>query len=634
MTPADAPPPERLELLYRAGLEFNSTLDPERLLPQVFRRVIELLEAEAGSIWLREGDTLRCVLATGPVGESVEGVELPVGAGLVGASARSGESELVDDPRADDRFVHQVDEATGFETRSVLVAPLAAKGEVLGVLQVINKRTDEEGFDEADRTFLDGLAATAGLALRNAQLHQAEKRARDLRTLLRISRELTATLDTDHLALTAVNLGSQAIDYDRAAMGIDEGGRIELRAISGQESLDPDEEENRRLRRLMGWLVERGQSVFVPDLEEDTELAGSLRDLFGDYLASRDVRSLHLVPLEDEQGRLGALYFESTTPGFLEEGGREAAALLANQTSVALRNAELHGQVPFIGLLEPVAQWRQRLASMSRRRLLTRVVAPAAVVLLLLLIPWGDRIEVHDALLRPGDRTPVRAQVPGVVASVGVREGGSVEEGELLGTLRQDELDLRIQRAQASQARAERALAAARSRGDEASARLARIEEDRWTSVLEVLRTRKEHTELHAPIAGRVLTHRPTEKVGEELRAGETFVVLGRTETLELRGRVSHGEIERIEEGDAVRFRVSALPGKTFVTRVSDVAPYADAMGGNPSASFVVRARLRNQESRLRPGMEAEAKVVGRSYPVGYLLVRPLVDWVRMHFWR
>lgn len=628
------PPREHLELLYQASLDFNSTLDPERLLPQVFDRAIELLDAEAGSIWIREGETLRCALATGPVGESVKGVELPVGAGIVGHVARSGEVELVADARGDERFVHQVDEATGFETRSLLVAPLEAKGEVLGVLQIINKLTGEGRFDEGDRTLVEGLAATAGLALRNAQLHQAERRARDLETLLAISRELTATLDTDRLALTAVNLGSQAISYDRAAMGLVEGGRIKLRAISGQETLDPEKEENRRLRRLMSWLSERDQAVYVPDLQEDTNLTGSLLELFGQYLESRGVRSLHLVPLEDEQGRLGALYFESTTPGFLGEGGREAAALLANQTSVALRNAELHSQVPLIGFLEPVAEWRQRLTSMPRRRLLTRVVAPIAVLLLLLLIPWGDRVDVHQTVLRSGDETPVRAQVPGVVEGMRVEEGGRVARGDLLGTLRQDELDLRIQEAEANRSRAERALAAARSRGDEAAARLAELEEDRWTTMLEVLRERKEHTALRAPISGTVLTRRPMEKVGEQIMAGETVVLLGTTEVLELRGRISDKEIERIEAGDDVRFRVPAHPGKTFVTQIDQIAPYADAEAGNPEVGFMVRGRLRNEDGRLRPGMEAEAKVVGRTLPVGYLLVRPLIDWIRMHFWR
>jgi len=50
---------DRLGLLYQASLDFNSTLDLDELLPRVFERVIEALDAEAGSVWLLEGNSSR-----------------------------------------------------------------------------------------------------------------------------------------------------------------------------------------------------------------------------------------------------------------------------------------------------------------------------------------------------------------------------------------------------------------------------------------------------------------------------------------------------------------------------------------------------------------------------------------------
>lgn len=75
---------EQLELLHEAGLEFSSTLDTDELLARIFDRALNVLDAEAGSIWLRKGDVLVCEIARGPVGEKIEGLELPMGAGLVG----------------------------------------------------------------------------------------------------------------------------------------------------------------------------------------------------------------------------------------------------------------------------------------------------------------------------------------------------------------------------------------------------------------------------------------------------------------------------------------------------------------------------------------------------------------------
>lgn len=635
--------PEHLDLLYRASLEFNSTLDVDELLPRVFDRVIEILDAEAGSIWLRTGEMLVCRAARGPVGEQIEGLELPIGAGIVGDVARSGQAELVADAREDPRFVHQVDEATGFATRSMVAAPLKAKGEVLGVLQVLNKRSGNGQFGDADRALLEGLASTGGLALRNAQLHDAERRARDLKTLLGISREITSTLDSDRLALSAVNLGSQALAYDRAAIAIDEGGRPVLRAISGQETLERSE-ATRELEKLIAWLAERDETVYVPDLSgdgggdggdgADGDSAAAIRQAFGSYLERGDVRSLCLIPLKDEEGRLGALYMESAKPEFLGAAGREAAELLANQVSVSIRNADLYGQVPLIGLLEPLAAWRRRLAAMSRRRLATRVGIPAAVVLAVVLFPWKERIAPREAVILPSARMPVRATVGGLLADIRVNEGDGVNAQDVLAVLRDDDLQMSTQETGAALAVAEREAAAARARADEAGAQLAEIDVRELSGRLALLTEQLERTRIRAPWSGVVLTLRPQERLGEWLEPGETFVVLGRTDPLELEARVAQLDIERVRSGQRVRLKVAGLPNYTFVGTVTQIAAHADSASSTGEPTFVVRAGLDNERGLLRPGMEAKAKIVGAWRPVGYLVLRPLGRWLQMRLWR
>jgi len=625
-------PREHLDLLYQASLEFNSTLDFDELLPRVFDRTLEILDAEAGSIWLRKADTLVCAIARGPVGKQIEGLELPVGAGIVGSVAATGQPELIADAKDDPRFVHQVDEATGFETRSMITAALNAKGDTLGVLQVLNKRTDSGRFGENDLTLVSGLASTAGLALRNAQLHDAERRARDLKSLLGISREITSTLDVDRLVLSVVNLASQTINYDRAAVALDEDGRTQLKAISGQETLDRSE-ATRELERLIAWLIERDETVYVVDLSADEEPAASIMSAFRSYVEQAGIRSLALIPLKDEEGRLGAFYMESVSPAFLGEAGREAAELLANQISVSIRNADLYGQVPFIGLLEPLAAGRRRLMTMPRRKLVTRVGIPVALALLLILFPWAERITPRDTQILPGNRMPIRATVDGLLAEILVREGDAVEEGAVLAMLRDDEILMQMQETTAELAVAEREAAAAQQRGDEARARIAQIDVRQLTARLDLLNERLERTSLKAHLAGVVLTPRPEELLGEWLNSGETFVLLGRTDRLEVEAHVAQRDIERVRTGQHVRLRVQALPHYTFVGTVTEIAPYAEATVSN-DATFVVRAGLDNTRGLLKPGMEARAKIVGPRRPLGWVMLRPIVRWTQMHFWR
>lgn len=626
---------EHLQLLYEAGLEFSSTLDLDVLLPRVFDRVIADLEAEAGSIWLRRGNTLVCEIARGPVAERIQGLELPWGAGIVGDVAQRGEAERVEDVSEDPRFVFQVDEATGFVTRSILAAPIVANGEVLGVFQLINRRSNDGRFEDRDLDLLQALTSSAGLALHNARLLQAEKRAHDLQALLEISREITSTLDTDRLILSVVNLASQAITCDRAVVALDEGGRPVIRAISGVENVDRKDEETKQLDALVTWLAERGEMVVVEDVEADDDDSRALRRSFGAYLDPRGIRSLCLVPLADQEGRLGSFYMESSSPDLLGVGGLEATQLLANQVSVALRNAELYGQTPFIGFLQPIAGWRARLAAMSKRHLLLRYGLPVLGILALASVPWAQRTTATRAELLPAGRMPVRATVGGRVTEVPVVEGEPVQAGDLLARLRDDDLELRLHEAQTGFASATRQAAAARARGDESGARLAEITADEFSSRMDLLSDQVERTSLTAPRSGVVLTMRPWEKLGEWLPAGEVFVVLGHTEQLELEARIPQRHVDRTRPGQEVRLKVEALPEHTFVARVSEIGPQAQP-GIEPSdePEFVVRARIDNSERLLRPGMQARVKVVGDRRPVGWILLRPLVEWVQLRFWR
>lgn len=624
----------QLRLLYEAGLEFNSTLDLDELLPRVFDRVIDDVEAEAGSIWIRQGEVLVCKIARGPVSEQIEGMELPWGAGIVGDVGRRGESELVADARDDPRFVHQVDEATGFATQSIVAAPLLAKGEVLGVFQLINKRSGNGQFDEGDRDLLEALASTAGLALHNAQLHDAEKRARDLRALLVISREINATLEVERLVLSVVNLGSQALAYDRAVIALDEAGKPVVKAISGQEGINGKDEDTQALGRLITWLLERGDATYVPDVMAETEEASGFRSAFSDYRERSGIRSLCLIPLKDEEGRLGAFYMESASPAFLGESGLEAAELLSNQVSVALRNAELYSQVPLIGFLQPIAAWRNRVAGMSGRRLFARYGVPALVIFGAAAFPMKQRTSASEAEVLPAGRMPVRATVGGLVTRVLVEEGELLERGQVLAELRNDALSISLAEAEADRATAVRTAATARARGDVSAAREAEISAEELAGRVTLLSDQLGRTRLRAPVGGVVLTMRPWERVGEWLDAGETFITIGQTDELELEARIPQRHIDRVHVGDQVRLKVEARPEHTFVGRVSEIAPQAQATEPGEESTFVVRARIDNSEQLLRPGMAARAKIVGDRQPLGWIIVRPLVEWMQLRFWR
>ena len=112
------------------------------------RKLGGLLNAERSSLFLVEGDFL--VLQVAEDLEEMGEIRFPVGTGIAGVVARTGDAVRIDDAYADPRFNRDVDRQTGFRTRSILCLPVKnQRGEVFAVAQLLNRK-DGMPFDEAD----------------------------------------------------------------------------------------------------------------------------------------------------------------------------------------------------------------------------------------------------------------------------------------------------------------------------------------------------------------------------------------------------------------------------------------------------------------------------------------------------
>jgi putative nucleotidyltransferase with HDIG domain len=108
-------------------------------------------------------------IALGEKKDEIKKIVLPVGEGIAGWVAKSGEPLIVNDVSVDPRFSKRTDELTKFKTKSILCVPIKFHNEILGVLEVLNKSNDEE-FTDQDLQYLTVLASQAAVALNNSQL--------------------------------------------------------------------------------------------------------------------------------------------------------------------------------------------------------------------------------------------------------------------------------------------------------------------------------------------------------------------------------------------------------------------------------------------------------------------------------
>jgi GAF domain-containing protein len=94
----------------------------------------------------------------------------PASHGLAGAVLTSQQAEFINDVQHDPRFFKKFDQESGFVTRNMIVVPLTAGEEKIGVLQILNKF--EGDFHEEDLLFLETIAEEIAFAIRNGKLFE------------------------------------------------------------------------------------------------------------------------------------------------------------------------------------------------------------------------------------------------------------------------------------------------------------------------------------------------------------------------------------------------------------------------------------------------------------------------------
>jgi HD-GYP domain-containing protein (c-di-GMP phosphodiesterase class II) len=149
----------------------SSTQDVDALLKRIGQSAEQMLLCEASSIMLVDDEKthLYFKVATGEKGGVVTRYKVKIGEGVAGLSAQNRESILVNDVSTDPRFANRYDQISGFKTRSVLCVPMVAGGELVGVLEVLNKKTSG-GFTAGDQGLLESLAGLGAVAIGNARV--------------------------------------------------------------------------------------------------------------------------------------------------------------------------------------------------------------------------------------------------------------------------------------------------------------------------------------------------------------------------------------------------------------------------------------------------------------------------------
>lgn len=167
----------QLDTLKDVGRYTSREVPLDELLNKIIEEAAKDVQAEICLLFLLDESQSKVVLEQcyGIPKAIIEGAEYKIGEGLTGRVARTGKSELqkAEDPtgKYDDKYKEHLQETHG-ETgtiKSLMVVPIRAKGEILGVIKAINKKGVGEQYNEEDLSFFETFASYVGIAIENAQ---------------------------------------------------------------------------------------------------------------------------------------------------------------------------------------------------------------------------------------------------------------------------------------------------------------------------------------------------------------------------------------------------------------------------------------------------------------------------------
>jgi K+-sensing histidine kinase KdpD len=319
-------------------------LSLDELLDELLERVRAALDADTAAILLLDEDAGELVArAAKGIEEEVErGVRIPLGAGFAGRVASERQSIAIDDVDHADIY-NPILREKGI--KSLLGAPLIARGNVLGVLHV--GTLSPHRFDRDEVELLEIVAERVSLAIDHGLLFEqaresqdrAEATAERLRKVQEVTEAALGGLTLDDLLEELLVRVRAALGADTAAILLldEDADELVARAAKGIE-----EEVERGVRipvgqGFAGGVAASRKSVSIEDVEH--------ADVLNPILREKGIKSLLGTPLVSRGRVLGVLHVGTLEKRIFSPDDTEVLELVAERVAIALERSLVHEEL-------------------------------------------------------------------------------------------------------------------------------------------------------------------------------------------------------------------------------------------------------------------------------------------------
>lgn len=166
-----------LSMLMDSARSIMAEKGLDNLLMLIMQSVTQVMSADRSTLFMVD---LEKNQIWSKVAQGTTEIRIPLGQGIAGHVAQSGETLNIPDAYDDSRFNREFDKKSGYRTKSILCMPVYdPRQNIIGAIQVLNK-LDGSDFSKENEDLLAAFSSLAGISLSNAQAYEELENERDL----------------------------------------------------------------------------------------------------------------------------------------------------------------------------------------------------------------------------------------------------------------------------------------------------------------------------------------------------------------------------------------------------------------------------------------------------------------------
>lgn len=547
----------------------------------------------------------------------------------------------------------------------LVLAPVIVDSDTLGVVEVFQDASRRSTAQAGYLQFLKRVASEVAKYIKNGRYRIILNQQQQWNQVESFIRTIHGGLNPTQVSYLVANEGKRLVQCERLSVAIRHGKKTKIVAISGQDVVEQRSNLVRRLTALTDRVIEHGENLLYSGQIEE-QWPGDVKKALETYLEESGSKLIVILPMADTRefaqpkGKSStALVCEMIEDPAPPEEMAAKVDVVARHASVALANALEHDEIFLLSLWKGIGKSTRWMKGRGLPKVMAVLLLVAGVATFLALFPYPLRLEARGQLV-PMERQAVYAPVAGIIGEVLVKHGAETEIGTPLARMSSIELD-RQQIEVSGQLKEKEQERQALEEQKKENRKVDPQAEGRLTLVKTEIRgllTRqsqldeeRKKLEIRSPIRGSVMDWKPQEKLlNRPVQMGDPLLEIANVDgQWNLEVEIPETAVTHIARAEAqferpldVEFILSSDPETQYKGTLTSHASQAHAVEqenfvdakisineDDQLAKLIQQASQSDEETAMVSGIEVRAKINCGDYPLGYVLFRELIDFIR-----